>query len=404
MSDDSDRLISETIERGTPPLRPEARARALEAMTQAPPAKTPSRRRLVAIAAGGVVAVVGLGFVPFPAGSATGALDRALAAARAARGVFMEYRTYGEERQVVRRWATPRGQRVETWHRGKLVNLSIRTDSAYVWYDAARRVAYESDQPPPRPKMLGYVPDRNYVSHLVAAFEARRSRMRVNISEWRERSLWRGERDVVELEHGPFKHRYELDPESGRVIADAYYAGKPGSWKLTKSTVEVDWDVQIPDSMLSFDPPRGATLHRSRWWTGRADRTVAAGRTDDWEIKVHAIDVNKSGDLYVTLSRAPSDQGPKHWNGGIPMDVEAVDNLGAHYVQRNGCGCSLDYWVRTLDRKEDARSSATPGTVSLTIYPYPQGPNADQSVTFRNLPLPPRQDKEDLSEEEVIQY
>ncbi len=63
------------------PISQEYVERVTAGIEGAPPtARGRSRRKLVAIAAGVVVALVGLGFVPFPMGSAKGALDRALAA------------------------------------------------------------------------------------------------------------------------------------------------------------------------------------------------------------------------------------------------------------------------------------------------------------------------------------
>jgi hypothetical protein len=65
-----------------------------------------------------------------------------------------------------------------------------------------------------------------------------------------------------------------------------------------------------------------------------------------------------------------------------------------------------DYIVSTLEREPSAVPPGIAQTLTLTVRPANREPYADQSVTFRNIPLPPRQHTDDLfaTETEVIQY
>jgi hypothetical protein len=98
---------------------------------------------------------------------------------------------------------------------------------------------------------------------------------------------------------------------------------------------------------------------------------------------------------------------PSVYNSAPPLVLEAVGSGEEQYTQDNAYGCynarGSGYWITTLIPSDRGRH---PRSITLSVTPYPDPPSADQSATFPNIPLPPRQNTDDLfaAETEVIQY
>ena len=124
---------------------------------------------------------------------------------------------------------------------------------------------------------------------------------------------------------------------------------------------------------------------------------------------MHAIDIARSGDVVLSLSRVetPDSEMPSVYNTAPPLVVEGVGSAREQYDQQGYFTCfnarHSGYWTTSL---KPARPSSYPRSITLTIWPYPESPSEDQSVTFYNIPLPPRQNVDDVfaAETEVIQY
>ncbi len=428
----TDMQTTEVFQRAVPPLNPQVRDRAVQAMANSAPARAHPRRRLIAITVG-VAAVVlfGLGFVPFPAGSAKGALARAQAGMLNA-GTFhmvamgwvegMEYR--------FETWASQEGlYREDRWENGSLNTSDMTWPEGHLSYVAAVGKADEHDSPhmPPRLVWSRNMSDRAGLEKLFAFL---RDILAGTVTERRVKTLWGGERDVViaeatvnrssvisgipYLRAGKVRVVAEIAPDTGRLISLEEYSLNRDSSELKYRTESVEWDVEIPEDTWTFNPPSGTTLHRYRWWTDRQDKLLATGNTANWQVNVHTIDVNRSGDLVVTLSRWLLQPDVQELSSSPSPSVHVEDSASVEYVQEPSFTCvnwvsekqTGGYWTTTLRRDRSAEPTQAPRSVSLTIHPYSYAPYQAEAVTFRNLPLPPRQQADDLfkASEEVIQY
>ncbi len=390
-----------------------------------------AKRRWVAIGAGAAVLLVALGFVPFPAGDANGALRRAMAMAGQAATVHMSGRGWGSEGGFdSERWLSEDGfSRDEVWKHGKLVELQMaRGDwTLFCQFTEEDGLVHASEffDPLERHRRAGVIPRRlsgpglsqftaeaffGSFRRLAEAMEIAPPDM--TIVERRKRTLWGGPVDVVEAEltieggshiggvdysdGDTVRIRAEVDPDTGRLLSMAQDKFE-GVWE-PRYRAEYEWDVEIPESIREFRPPEGTILERHSWWETRAEQVLAKAATDDWEVTLHAVDLNRDGDIALSLSRTTS----RRWyNAGTPIRVEAAGCGGERYAQYNGYGtseyCGVGYWTTRLDREESGRD---PKTVTLTIYPHPRV-SEGQSVTFHDLPLPPRRDVDDVFEAET---
>jgi len=421
---------------------PELRARAVAAMAAAPPAPRP-RHRLIAIASVAAAALFGLGFVPIPLGSAKGALDRALASAEHARTVHItswyatphsnSWSTPEEGDATSEEWLAEEGfARREYWQRGllRLLDLSVGPWRTDYHYDAGAEAGRAWQRFSPCMLHPADMPDR-------AEFQRRFDLLRdvagfshqplpeVQFREYREGSIWGGQVAIVEawvtatgnlagLYGGPYVKgdtvvvRAELDPKTDSLLSVREYEVN-GSKRELSYEATYEWNVEIPDTLKHFDIPAGTKLDRVTWWETRADKIIAQDTTRDWQVTLHAIDINRHGDILLSLSRVetPDTQMPSAYNTAPPLEVQAVGSGGERYEQLDGYSCynarHTGYWTTTL---KPANEAANPWAVTLTIRPYPRDPCRDQSVTFRNVPLPPRQDVDDVmvAAHEVIQH
>jgi len=414
-ADRVDETMSRLLEAAAPELSAGWNKRAMDRLTASRPSRGISRR--LAIAVIGVAALVGLGFVPIPMGSAAGALDRALAAVEQATTLHLVGR--GQQAEV-ELWMCSDGLwRYETRQNGSTVNVWLLDGNKEMTYDAGERQVTETDLPARQGPGFGEVfrrLERDEVARLLAGAA---SLFDLDLTETRETTAWGGVRDVVEVE-GVLPEgmvipglpcragdrvliRAEIDAGTGRLAAAQVYALQGGQWELNYSA-DLEWETPVPESVRTLDLPPGTTVVRDMWWTTHTDRVGARGTAPGWSVVLHSLDVNQAGDLFVTLSRWPESQTPLAVQ---PTPVQAEDDAGGRYVQADGHrfvgSYSGGYWTVILRREGGV---GTPRNVTMTVYADPESPTSDQSVTFRNVPLPPRQDPDDLfaAETEVIQY
>ena len=429
-TDSDDGGFGELLDAAAPDMNEGWEERAVEGMAKVHPARGLSRRW--ALAAVGAVALVGLGFVPIPVGQATGVLERAMAMASQATTVHMIGHAWTPKDDYdFERWVSDDGfYRSEKRSGGEVLYLQMNWGARELSYSVedGQGYAFESFDPTERHRTGTVMPNGSYVERFFESFKRLYEELGVpppemKITERRERSLWGGAVDVVEAEwtiegeasisgvtyrDGDIvRIRAEIDPRTKRLLRMEQCKFE-GLWE-PRYEAEYEWDVEIPQAVLEFRPPKGTTLTRSHWWEERAGQVVAEGETADWKVTVHAVDVNRHGDIVLSLSRELKPGAPTgpYWNASPIMRAAARDDAGIEYEQlgRYGCNSSLRiaYWTTILERPSEA---GRPRTVTLTIWPYAKGAGEEQSVTFQNLRLPPRQDVEDVWEaaKEVIQY
>ena len=401
-----DMELAKLLDQVRPELTPALTDRATAAIRSARPVPIRSRCRLIAVTVGAVVALFALGFVPFPAGSAKGALDKAAAALEGCSGLYVRRHCTRESKDMVL-WIAPGGlYRCETWEGGKLVNVQLMGTDSLVYYGPSSHTAEVCDLPPVGGLDLWYGTQNVFRGQAALLQE----HMNATVNEWRERSLWGGEVDVIEVtiptgnqDEGKRKDRYETDAATGRLISQQGWESKGDSWGPTYWTEDVVWDADIPSDTWTFVPPKGTEVTYRLWWTGRVESTIASGETEDWQVRVHAIEAFKNGDLRVTLSREGDPEAQKlEWGYGASIEAEAVDNLGIEYHGLDGGG-ARDYYDVDLRRSKSPIPAGIARTITLIVRPFPHEPYADQIVTFQNLSLPCLQDKVEPVEE-VVQY
>lgn len=434
--------LARWLETTRPELTPALQARAVAAMEAARARPARPRRRLIAVVTMAVVVLAGLGFVPIPLGRTKGALDRAVAAAGSARTVHIVtwWRTPHSNT-----WSTPEGgdatseewlaeqgfDRTEYRQGRELrhVDLSVgpwETEYSYNAMDERHSAAQTFDpcllHPADMPGRTTFE-KRFAMLDYVAGF-SQTSAPEMQFREFREASLWGGEVEVIEAQlaitedntsvfGGTYARgdtilvRAELDPTTDSLLSLREYTMNGDERELTYEAT-YEWNVEIPEELKHFDMPPGTTVDRHAWWETRADKVIAQEATRDWLVTLHTIDINRHGGLLLSVSRAetPGSQMPIVYNSAPPLEVEAQGSGGERYVQQDGYSCynarHAGYWTTTLKPESE---SSRPATITLTIRPYPESPSADQSVTFRNVPLPPRQDVDDVmaASREVVQ-
>jgi hypothetical protein len=432
-TDRVDESMAQLLETAAPELSAGWEGRAMARLTATRPARGISRR--LVLAAVGVAALVGLGFVPIPMGSAAGALERALAQAEQATTVHMTGHAWNPDGDYdFEMWASDDGfYRTDKLAGGQPVSVTLISGARRLDYGVADDDGkqYASELFDPTTHHLGgpKMPDRSYVEGFFQSFKRMHEQLGVpapdmKISERRERSLLGITRDVIDAEWtvqgdgsisgvnyrdgDMVRMRYEIDPHTGRLLRVKQYKFE-GTWE-PRYEAEYVWDVEIPVNVRDFQPPQGTKLTRMLWWEKRVDQVVAQADTDDWGVSLHSLDVNREGDIVLSLSRQWKDESTlsRYMDSAPVIWVQAADNAGGRYTQLNRFSCyntgTVGYWTTTLQRSSAA---GNPSTVTLTVYPYVRkGRSPGQSVSFRNIPLPPRQNTDDLfaAETEVIQY
>ena len=312
-------------------------------------------------------------------------------------------------------WGAPGGLlRIEYWEEGRLQNWQVMGADFEACCDPDHQWAEVYDLPRTETHGASY----QLLEHIreMVALRGKQTGT-TTVREWREVSLWGGEVDIIEAtepledpDEGWRKMRWEAEAATGRLLCEKHWRTVGGRWKLVAYSEEVAWDVDIPRDTWTFVPPEGWRVEYHRWWTGRVENTLASGQTQDWQVTLHAMDMNKNGDLILTWSRLPSREVADRLDGRVtPFRISAADDLGVTYEQDGGKECmrgryGRDYLATTLRRAQSATPPGLGRTVTLTIHVSMWEPYADQVVTFADLPLPPRQDKVDVFEPEIVEY
>jgi len=430
INDEMDAQLSQAL-RATRAAPPDGwRSRTLDRLAGVRPARgVPRRWLLVSV---GAMVLFGLGFAPIPMGKAPGALEKALAQAEQATTVHVTGHAWtSQQENEFETWASNDGFYREDKLEGGEPAYVYLTQGATVltfYVENGKKYAYEHFDPSVGRADGRPMPDRSYLRGFFESFKRLHEQLGLpspdlRITERRERTIWGGERDVVEAEFtvkgtssisgvsymdgDMVRIRAEIDPTTGRILSMTHDKFE-GTWE-PRYEAQYVWDVEIPQDVREFKPPKGTTLERNLWWKTRAARTLARSETEHWIVTLHGVDIDRRGDIVLSLSRdfKPESPGGPYWNTAVPVRAEASDNGGGEYEQLNRYGCdsrvTVSYWTTILRHKQGGanRSRAT-----FTIYPYPRGQAKGQSVTFANVPMPPRQNVDDVfaTETEVIQY
>jgi len=488
-----DEKVAEILHEAQPPLSANWDERALQAMASARLRRTRSRRRLLAVALGAMAMLTAIGFVPFPAGRARGAWDRALAAANQSPGVHLAGHLWTPVGEFdFEQWYTNDGfSRYDLYEEGNLVgrwlfdqerrSIRPRWHGSEIW---AERYRAPSTSTLPRQGVFGslFGPVASQLGDvgecdvyprlgkdvlggatgsLVTSRAVQWEYMfDLRVDEWLQRTLWQGARAVVEVrgrrkESGgwedcgavlgslmyPLNEEYltgdqirihaEIDPDTRALLAFEQYKWVDGRWAPNCRLDTIEWPVEIGDDIRDVEAPEGHIEFRDNWWQGRLRKAMAVGNSDDWLVTLHAVDLNRNGDLYVTVSRQPKSGAivalPSESGRLRALSVSAVDDVGVHYSVAVPTEMKVDM-PRLIEGYPDpvvfgipecharirlapdrpAVSSGVARTLTVAVTnSSPEGSHASwQSVTFRDLPLPARQVGEDLVGESVekIEY
>jgi len=403
MTDRLDEEIGKAVCEAAGEPRAEVRARAVEGMRAARPARVRSRRWLgVAVAAGMVM--VGLGIVSVPFGKGNQEWNRVLAAVNSASSVHVKARWIGSEGEIVSEsWSADGFHRSEHRQEGELVRVQLYSDiptRRSLGYDVRNGEKHGIDRAL-RPK-----PRTNWAA--MGTFGGGGDDLRSSLTRLAEDGNVRTRRvatagegggvDVIEAEmtqerewSGPahmgdrLRVRAEIDPLTDRVLSIARYKLEGEEWKQIYATESIEYDVPIPDYLKSFTFPKGTTVAYSRWWEGRTDEIIAEEKSDGWTVRAHALDVDTSGDVYVTFSLWSD------WDrdmAGWPL-AEAIDNREARYGRfPSNTGTVYDDYGVVVLRPEvelSPKGWRPPTEITITFWPRED----EEPVVLRRLPLPP---------------
>jgi len=397
-------------------------------------ARSPRRRMLVAIGALLGLLIVGLGFVPFPVGKATGALGRAVAMMSVGDTVHVTSRSwYSDDTSFeMEEWMSADGfYRQESRENGQLTMATLAEGpwELHCSLDelGTPRTSGSYDPTGLHPQLMPYGSELErrfeWLRHLAEWRGAPEPELAV--TEQRVVSAWGGPIDVVDIEWtvgtggayfmlGSYSEgdcvrvRAHVDADTDRLLRVEQFREDAGAWERT-CEVSYEWDVEIPESVRHLELPAGISVTWYTWWEKRAEQIIAQAETRDWVVTLHAIDIQRNGDVVLSVSRVetPDSEMPLAYNSAPPLVVEGIGSPGELYAQQNYYGCynarRSGYWTTTL-KPEDP--GALPRSLTLTIWPYRESPSEEQFVVFPNVPLPPRQDVNDLyaAEKRVVQY
>jgi hypothetical protein len=226
-----------------------------------------------------------------------------------------------------------------------------------------------------------------------------------------------GGAEAVYVRGEELRLRAEVEHVTGRLRSLALYVRRNGSWEA-KTEYRYEWDVPISSELRHFETPDGALEKRYHWWDTRLGQPLRQQQTADWAVDLYAVDVNREGDVYLSLCvrHHPKESTPEGAHEA-EVQVEAVDDRGTQYQQEAeyvGLGTYLDTGTSYLVVLLRPDRTFTGRSITLTAHPYAARYDAnsqktpvtpDQPVTFR-LPLPVRQPGLDLPQEaiEVVQH
>jgi len=421
--------IAQAIEEATPPLSDNVKERALAAMTRTRPVRWRPRLRFAAVGLAAVVALIGIGFVPFPGGKAPGAWNRVLAAAERMDSVHVAAFGWEKDKDGNRAeyfhdfWASKDTfARREFWKDGELWRLLILGHGRSLRYDADSRKADESYWPPAPAadalKQPWHKAWEWWQALAVGPHPSSYDERGWSLIERRETTLWGGSVDILEAELAvpsqdsgkipKFKRRWEIDPSTDLPVSIDEYTFEDQRWVKTYWTQRIEWNVDVPESLRTFEIPPGTTLTRYTYWKQNADNVVATARNAQWQVVLRGLEADRYGRLYIGYSvRHISDGNASPDVKTAPEDVFAVGDTGGTYERHRGDESLGRHWTTRLDPQAAPGREATPRTVTLYFFPRGRGfPDLDQVVTLPDIPPPPQQDTDDVwsKYKEVIKY
>jgi hypothetical protein len=174
-----------------------------------------------------------------------------------------------------------------------------------------------------------------------------------------------------------------MDRQTDRLLSLAEYKLEGDRWEPTYVTDRIEYDVPITDGLKSFVFPHGTTVEYSRWWRTRTDKVIVEKKVDAWTVKVHALDVDLNGDVYLTFSLR-SDRARDA--SGCPS-AEAVDNRQTRYGRFQGNTVLNDYGIIVMRPEVELRPKGWKPPTEITVTFWPR--SDEEPVVFRALPLPP---------------
>jgi hypothetical protein len=405
-------------------LPPATRARVLAALANSPGARGGARRghwRLATGLAFAAVALFALGFVPFPMGSAKGALTKAMAALeqlRTRHSVEQSWDENGNE-YLTETWMSSDGfLRQDACENGKLSHVwLIRGTSMLYFYvpEDGQLLATEqflpaaADRQQHRVEATSSGPFGDMVGDTLNMLKEVDAYKYEAINEYQERTLWGGAVDIVEVEtdHGAPRHgqkwRFETDPTTGQVMEATFYvsSGTAEVW-TRQSQTRYEWDAPVPERAREFTLPAGTKLTRHSWWQDKFDKVVAQASTPDGEVTLHDVQVDSKGNIVASTSAR---------NVAVRHQIVVEDNVGNTYYGGSPSGVSaepgLAYEITPIT-KVAGDSTEVPTTATFTFQPYQEQASEGQVVVLKDVPLPARQplSMEDLmrKDNEVVQY
>ena len=412
MADRLDEEIGKAVCEAAGEPSAEVRARAVEAMRTVTPARVRSRRWVgVAVAAGMVM--IGLGIVGLPLGNGNREWNRVLAAVNSASTIHVVARHVRPEGEVVSEtWFADGFYRSEHRQGGELVRLHLDIDlpdGRDLWYevrDGEKRGIDRASRPRPRTNWAAMGPvgagGDELEETLARLTKDGRVRTRMVVyseggrrTQVMEVEIFSGQGWTFLTRKGDrIKVRAEVDPQTDRVRSIAQYKLEGDEWKLTYATESIEYDVPVPDDLKSFTFPKGTTVAYSRWWEGRTDEVIAEGESDGWTVKVHALDVDTNGDVYLTFSLwSDWDRDMAGW-----PSAEAIDNRQTRYGRFPGSTVYNDYGIIVLRPEVELSPKGWRPPTEITITLWPRGD--EEPVALRRLPLPPS--SEVVYEREIV--
>jgi hypothetical protein len=182
--------------------------------------------------------------------------------------------------------------------------------------------------------------------------------------------------------------RAEIDPRTDRLLSLAEYRRENGSWREIYATEAIEYNVPIPHALREFDFPPGTVVERTRWWEGRTDKVLAQADVNDWNVKVHALDVDLEGNIYFTFSLWTTRRELAGWPA-----AEALDNKQTQYGRFITGTVANDYGVIVMRPQMQFSPRPKAGRparwAAITFWPRLDESGNGRSVTFHHLPLPP---------------
>jgi len=407
MGEEHDEELGQLFAAARPGLRAGWEKRAMAVIEGGRPVRARRwSRRWIAVAVAAAAVMIGLGVVGIPVGRQGPEWNHVLAAVTSASSIHVRARLVtpaGEK--IVESWLADGFHRGETWQDGDLVSLNMQSDSPgrpHLYYNVrnGKKRGIDSDRPPRLPTnwaalgTFGAGGDE-LMRTLVRLAGSRGVRTRRVARADRRGQVEVIEADVVLNEEWGWslsgsahagdrlRVRAEMDRQTDRLLSLAEYKLEGDRWEPTYVTDRIEYDVPITDGLKSFVFPHGTTVEYSRWWRTRTDKVIVEKKVDAWTVKVHALDVDLNGDVYLTFSLR-SDRARDA--SGCPS-AEAVDNRQTRYGRFQGNTVLNDYGIIVMRPEVELRPKGWKPPTEITVTFWPR--SDEEPVVFRALPLPP---------------